>query len=87
MVLEPETYFCALYNNGTESTTPSLFADTNGILGIVSAQLRKRAHLVAGPSINNKMIRLRLIMCIHHQSHFIPIYHTYTLPIWDQNAT
>jgi len=50
---EPETYFCALYNGSTvESTTQSLFADTNGIVGIVSAQLRKRAPLIAGPSIN-----------------------------------
>ena len=50
---EPETYFCALYNGSTvESTTQSLFADTNDIVGIVSAQLRKRAPLIAGPSIN-----------------------------------
>ena len=49
---EPETNFVALYN-GTESCGgggTSLFARQNRVVGVVSAQLRRRAPLIAGPS-------------------------------------
>ena len=51
-----ETYFMAIYdyNNNLESNDDTqLFTRTNGVVGVVSAQLRKRAPLIAGPSPNN----------------------------------
>jgi ribosomal protein S18 acetylase RimI-like enzyme len=75
---EPETYFCALYNGRTvESTTQSLFADTNGIVGIVSAQLRKRAPLIAGPSINPNNNDSSETNNVHTPSVTLPIPHVY----------
>lgn len=47
----PETYFMAIYeyNDNIESNDDTmLFTRTNGVVGVVSAQLRKRAPLIAG---------------------------------------
>lgn len=46
---EAESYFVALYN-GTNDELRCSFAGQNGIVGIVSAQIRRRAPLIAGPS-------------------------------------
>jgi len=46
---EPEINFVAMFN-GTESAEKSSFARQNGIIGVVSAQLRRRSPLIAGPS-------------------------------------
>ena len=43
---EPESYFMAIYN-GTESDDTLSFARPNGIVGVVSAQLRRKAPLIA----------------------------------------
>jgi len=52
-----ETYFMAIYdyNNDIESNDDDtqLFTRTNGVVGVVSAQLRKRAPLIAGPSTSD----------------------------------
>ena len=54
----PETYFMAIYdyNNDIENNDDDtqLFTRTNGVIGVVSAQLRKRAPLIAGPSTDNE---------------------------------
>ena len=53
----PETYFVAIYDyNDIESNDDDtrLFTRTNGVVGVVSAQLRKRAPLIAGPSTDNE---------------------------------
>ncbi|KAL7528080.1 hypothetical protein ACHAXR_003222, partial [Thalassiosira sp. AJA248-18] len=52
---EPETYFVAVYN-GTDGEGNSdhglgaAFARQNEVVGVVSAQLRRRSPLIAGPS-------------------------------------
>ena len=52
----PETYFMAIYdyNNIKSNDDTRLFTRTNGVVGVVSAQLRKRAPLIAGPSTDNE---------------------------------
>jgi len=53
----PETYFMAIYDhNDIENNDDDtrLFTRTNGVVGVVSAQLRKRAPLIAGPGTNNE---------------------------------
>jgi len=50
----PETYFMAIYDHNdieNNDDDTQLFTRTNGVVGVVSAQLRKRAPLIAGPSI------------------------------------
>lgn len=46
---EPETLFVAVYN-GTDPDLIESVARRNGVVGAVSAQLRRRSPLIAGPS-------------------------------------
>ncbi len=46
---EPETYFAAMYN-GAERERMECFSRQNGIIGVVSAQLRRRTPLGDDPS-------------------------------------
>ena len=61
---EPETYFVAVYNEtGTDGKTASdsegkdelikTYARQGGIVGVVSAQLRRQAPFIAGPSTDD----------------------------------
>ena len=45
---EPQTYFVALYNYNTEISREDAFFRQNGIVGVVSAQLRRRLPLIVG---------------------------------------
>ena len=47
---EPQTYFVALYkyNTDTEISREDAFSRQNGIVGVVSAQLRRRLPLIVG---------------------------------------
>ncbi len=46
---EPETYFVAVYN-GTKPDIIEASTKQKGLIGVVSAQLRRRSPLIAGPS-------------------------------------
>lgn len=70
----PETYFCAIYN-GTEidiDTQQLLFERTNGVVGVISAQLRKRPtpkiptpHVyIANMRVDAKMKRRGIAMAL-----------------------
>ena len=52
---EAEAYFVAVYNGATNnSIEENAFDRTNGVVGVVSAQLRRRSPLIAGPSSNDE---------------------------------
>ena len=52
---EAEVYFVAVYNGATNNPIEeNAFDRTNGVVGVVSAQLRRRSPLIAGPSSNDE---------------------------------
>ena len=52
---DQEVFFAAIYNPDNSDTNADfrLFEDTNGVIGVVSAQLRQQSPFIVGSSVNS----------------------------------